>query len=80
MQCDKLNNLNQMFIIASIENVIKNKFSYNNKATKIELKNTIIKLPVSNDKIDFDFMESFIKELKTTHIKKTRTIFINNRS
>ena len=59
-----------MFIIASIENVIKNKFSYNNKATKIELKNTIIKLPVSNEKIDFDFMESFIKELKTTHIKK----------
>ena len=65
-----------MFIIASIENVIKNKFSYNNKATKIELKNTIIKLPVSNEKIDFDFMESFIKELKTTHIKKDFLWFI----
>ena len=59
-----------MFIIASITNVIKNKFSYNNKATKIELKNTIIKLPVSNEKIDFDFMESFIKELKVAHVKK----------
>ena len=70
LQSEKLNKTNQMFIIGAIDRVIKTKYSYNNKATKIELKNTIIKLPVSNEKIDFDFMESFIKELKTTHKKK----------
>lgn len=64
LQCDKLNRLNQMFIIASIDKVIKSKYSYNKKATKIELKNTIITLPTKNGKIDFDFMESFISELE----------------
>ena len=63
LQCEELNSINQMFIIASIERIIKTKYSYNTKATKIELKNTIIKLPIKNDKIDFVFMESFISEL-----------------
>ena len=53
-----------MFIIASIDKVIKRKYSYNNKATKIELKNTVISLPVRNGAIDFDFMEEFIIELE----------------
>lgn len=68
LQCDKLNRLNQMFIVASIDKVIKSKYSYNNKATKIELKNTVINLPIKNDEIDFDFMESFIAELETERI------------
>lgn len=62
-----------MFIIASIDRVIKNKYSYNNKATKIELKNTIISLPVKNGKIDFEFMERLIKELETERIAKLET-------
>ncbi|MGZ8946509.1 MAG: restriction endonuclease subunit S [Methylococcaceae bacterium] len=45
-------------------------FSYNNKATKIELKNTVINLPTKNGKIDFDFMESFIAELEAKHMAK----------
>lgn len=53
-----------MFIIESIDKVIKTKYSYNNKATKIELKNSIIQLPIKNGEIDFDFMESFIAELE----------------
>lgn len=64
MQCKELNRVNQMFIIASIDKVIKRKYSYNNKATKIELKNTIISLPVKNGAVDFDFMERFIIELE----------------
>ncbi|NCP85069.1 MAG: restriction endonuclease [Bacteroidetes bacterium] len=64
LQCDGLNRVNQMFIIASIDKVIKRKYSYNNKATKIELKNTIISLPVKNGAVDFDFMEWFIIELE----------------
>ena len=70
LQCDKLNQINQMFIIASIDKVIKSKYSYNNKATKIELKNTVISLPIKNGNIDFDFMESFITELETERIAK----------
>lgn len=64
LQCDGLNRVNQMFIVASIDKVIKRKYSYNNKATKIELKNTIISLPVRNGVVDFDFMERFIVELE----------------
>ncbi|WP_460267526.1 restriction endonuclease subunit S [Clostridium botulinum] len=68
LQSIKLNKLNQMFIIASIDKVIKNKYSYNNKATKVELKNTVINLPTKNGKIDYDFMESFIAELEAERI------------
>ncbi len=68
LQCEKLNARNQMFIIASIDRVIKVKYSYNNKATKIELKNTVISLPTKNGKIDFDFMENFIAELEALRI------------
>jgi len=68
LQCEKLNKTNQMFIVASIDKVIKRKYSYNHKATKIELKNTVIKLPTKNRKIDFDFMESFIAELEAERI------------
>ena len=70
LQSEKLNRLNQVFIISSIDKVIKNKYSYNNKATKIELKNTIISLPTKNWKIDFDFMENFIEELEKEKIEK----------
>lgn len=65
LQSDELNRINQMFIIASIDRVIKSKYSYNNKATKIELKNTVISLPLKKDNtIDFEFMERFILEIK----------------
>jgi len=78
MQCPKLNSINQMFIIASIDRIIKNKYSYNNKATKIELKNTIISLPVKKDKIDFDFMESFILKLEAERISVFQSYLIAN--
>jgi hypothetical protein len=70
LQSEKLNKINQIFIIASIDKVIKYKYSYNKKATKIELKNTVIKLPTKNNKIDFEFMESFISELDADSISK----------
>lgn len=68
LQCENLNRINQMFIIAAIDKVIKEKFAYNHKATKIELKKTAIKLPTKNGKPDFDFMESFIAELEAERI------------
>jgi hypothetical protein len=72
LQCAKLNRRNQMFIVSSIDKVIKSKYSYNNKATKIELKNTVIRLPVKNDNtIDFEFMESFVAALEAERIENT---------
>ena len=70
LQSEKLNKTNQMFIIGAIERVIKAKYSYNNKATKIELKNSIINLPIKNGKIDYEFMESFIVEIEERRIKE----------
>jgi hypothetical protein len=68
LQSEKLNKTNQMFIIGAIEKIIKSKYSYNNKATKIELKNTVISLPIKNGKIDFEFMEKFITDLEAEKI------------
>ncbi|WCC41569.1 restriction endonuclease subunit S [Tenacibaculum finnmarkense] len=67
-----------MFIVASIDRVIKNKYSYNNKATKIELKNSKIQLPTKNGKIDFDFMEIFINDLETERIAKLDAYLVEN--
>ncbi len=67
-----------MFIVASIDRVIKNKYSYNNKATKIELKNSIIKLPTKNGEIDFDFMENFINDLESERIAKLDAYLVEN--
>ena len=78
LQCEKLNKLNQKFIIASIDKVIKFKYSYNQKATKIELKNSIISLPTKNGKIDFEFMEHYIDAIETERITKLDTYLSEN--
>ena len=70
LQCEELNRVNQMFIISAIDRVIKTKYSYNNKATKIELKNTVISLPIKNGKIDFEFMENYIETIERERIAK----------
>ena len=76
LQSEKLNKTNQMFIIGAIDRVIKTKYSYNNKATKIELKNSIINLPIKNGKIDFEFMESFIAELEAQRIAELEAFLL----
>lgn len=76
MQSDKLNKSNQIFIISAIEKVIKSKYSYNNKATKIELKNTFISLPIKNGKVDYNFMENFINTIEEEHIAQLNTYLV----
>ena len=76
LQSDKLNKSNQIFIISAIEKVIKSKYSYNNKATKIELKNTFISLPIKNGKVDYNFMESFINTIEEEHIAQLNTYLV----
>lgn len=69
LQNEKLNKINQMFIICSIDKVIKYKYSYNNKATKIELKNTVINLPTRNHQPDYKTMQTFISAIQKLVIK-----------
>ena len=61
LQSDMLNEKNALYMIACIKKVITKKFAYNDKATKIALKNTYIELPVKNDgTIDYEYMESYV--------------------
>lgn len=69
LQCNRLNRINQMFLVASIDKVIKSKYSYNHKATKIELKNSIIQLPIKNNQPDYEMMEIFISAIQKLVIK-----------
>lgn len=69
LQCAKLNKKNQMCIVASIDKVIKNKYSYNHKATKIELKSTVINLPTQNNQPNYAIMETFISAIQKLVIK-----------
>ena len=69
LQTENLNKINQMFIIWSIDKVIKNKYSYNSKATKIELKNSIIELPTYNSQPDYELMEIFISAIQKLVIR-----------
>ena len=69
LQSENLNRINQMFVIASIDKVIKTKYSYNQKATKIELKNTIISLPTINNQPDYEIMDTLISAVQKLVIK-----------
>lgn len=61
LQSDMLNEKNALYIIACIKKVITKKFAYNDKATKIALKNTYIELPVKNDgTINYKYMENYV--------------------
>lgn len=59
-----------MFFISVIDKVIKLKYSYNNKATKIELKNSIISVIVKNNYPDYEMMEIFISAIQKLVIKE----------
>lgn len=58
-----------MSLIASIAKVIKCKYSYNNKATKIELKNSIIHLLTHNNQPHYELMETLISAIQKLVIR-----------
>lgn len=71
LQNEYLNELNAHFVITCIKKIITEKFSYNEKATKIALKNTIIKLPTKeNNQIDYNFMNIYIRAIEKLVIRK----------
>ena len=69
LQSKKLNKLNALYFMSSIKKVILSKYSYNAKATKIELKNTLISLPSLQGKPLYDYMEVFIRAVQKLVIK-----------
>lgn len=71
LQSEILNEKNALYIITCIKKVITKKFAYNEKATKVALKNTYIELPVNaSDEIDYDYMEKRIRELEEERIRE----------
>ena len=65
LQSDALNEKVAMYMISCIRWVITKKFTYNEKATNIALKNTYIKLLITgNGDIDYDYMEKYIRAVE----------------
>lgn len=71
-KADWLNQKNGIFISSAISKLMY-QFSYARKPGMQIYKDMKILLPIKNGKIDFDFMESLIKDLETEHIVKLET-------
>lgn len=69
LQSKFLNRKNALCIMSCIQKIIRYKFSYQNKATKIALKNTIISLPIKDSKVNYEVMETFISAIQKLVIK-----------
>jgi len=70
LQAHFLNKETALFLISCIKKVIVNVYSYNEKATKIALKNTDIYLPIGeNGNPDYEYMSVFIRIQQKLAIK-----------
>jgi hypothetical protein len=71
LQSDNLDKITAQFLIGAIKKVILQKYTYNAKATKIELKNTVINLPInSGGSPDYEYMRLFISAMQKVVIKE----------
>lgn len=66
---ENFNNKSALYV-ATTMNYLKSKFSYSNMCSFKKIQDMSILLPTQDDKIAFDFMESFIKELELERIKE----------
>ena len=79
LQNKHLNEYNALYIISCIKKVITEKFTYNEKATKVALKNTNINLPVNDlGEIDYKYMEEYIIKLKKNIINNVSKYLDDN--
>lgn len=60
----------QGLYIQSNLSFLKKKFSYNNMCSFEKIKDDVILLPSYNDKLAFDYMESYIRELEQERIRE----------
>ncbi len=57
-----------LFFAVSMQKALEGKFSYGKKLRSSQSLNFKMKLPTTNGKIDFDFMESFVAELEAQRV------------
>jgi len=70
LQSEHLDRMTAQFFMGAIKKVIFQKYTYNAKATKIELKNTEINLPIKADNTpDYDYMRLVTSAIQKTVIK-----------
>ena len=70
LQSEYLDKMTAQFFMASIKKVILQKYTYNSKATKIELKNTDINLPINPNKTpNYAYMSLVISAMQKVVIK-----------
>jgi hypothetical protein len=70
LQSENLDKFTAQFLMSSIKKVIFQKYTYNSKATKIELKGTYINLPVKSDGTpNYDYMRTLITAMQKIVIK-----------
>lgn len=65
-------NEKQGLFLASSFSFVKYNFGFDNMCTWEKIKEKYIKLPTKDDKIDFDFMESFIVELEAERVAELK--------
>ncbi|TCU67813.1 type I restriction modification DNA specificity protein [Tissierella praeacuta] len=65
---DNFNRSIAFFIISASIIATSEKYDYGNKFNRDAMNNTIIQLPTIKEKIDFEFMESFVAELEAQHV------------
>lgn len=67
---------NQGLFLSNSFHFINKKFGYENMCSWVKIKEEKIQLPIKNEEIDFDFMESFIAELEAERIKELETYLL----
>lgn len=61
----------QLFIVSCIKKSIGSKYSWGNSISHAKMKHEYVLLPVTNmGKIDFDFMDSFVRELEEARVRE----------
>ena len=63
-------------IISACRVSTSKKYDYGNKFNRSEMNKTKIQLPTINNKIDFEFINSFISEIEAERINKLETYLI----
>lgn len=74
-KADWLNEKNGVFAAIAISKLMY-KFSYNHKPGMQIYKDMLLQLPVKNEEIDFDFMDSFITKLEAERMAKLETYLL----
>ncbi len=62
------------FIISACRTSTARRYNYGNKFNRDAMKETIILLPIINDQIDFEFIESFVEDLETLRVEELKTL------